>query len=451
MWTQFIYPEMRIVTRKGLSTSTGLSRTLLSEHGDFTYDGRRTLVPRSDLAPTRAEGVPSGSLLISCSRFVPGGYGDVARSQLQTSNLDLEKVSLRTFYPLFHHKTDNRSTQPPLPIHTYPSSSSIMGADLFDIAVCTIFAREFMEGAVIIGEYRTVIQRSELTEDGPTKERMLREVSLSAAFAAFLAVLVVAIVAIPLAVLSKDFDDKTGTIIEGISKVVAAVCILQLSLKMPKWLGFYKSKKNGKIIEGCDLSIRSIRFNVAWNVWREVAECGVFLLPFLLQGENVAAIPLSMVAGSIIGLLAGFGIYYANRTLENKLLLAVFTTLLLVFLATGLFVGGCHEFEEVWGETENVWRIEGRFWDHHDLPMAILKPFGYSSSRSVLQITTFWCWLALSAGLHYYKIRQTARINDELALLGDKTETAVEEADVEKGSTPAGSDVEEEQLSAEEN
>jgi high-affinity iron transporter len=327
-----------------------------------------------------------------------------------------------------------------------------MGVDLFDIAVCTIFAREFMEGAVIIGEYRTVIHRSEISteEDAPTKERLLREVSLSASFAAFLAVLVVAIVAIPLAVLSKDFDAKTGEIIEGISKVIAAVCILQLSLKMPKWLGFYKSKKNGKIMEGCDLSIRSIRFNVAWNVWREVAECGVFLLPFLLQGEEVAAIPLSMLAGSVIGLAAGFGIYYANRTFENKLFLAIFTTLLLVFLATGLFVGGCHEFEEVWGETKNVWRIEGRFWDHHDLPMAILKPFGYSSSRSILQITTFWCWLTLSAGAHYYKICQTARINEELALLSEKADPDVEEGAVEKGSTPVGSEVEEERLSVEE-
>jgi high-affinity iron transporter len=141
-----------------------------------------------------------------------------------------------------------------------------------------------------------------------------------------------------------------------------------------------------------------------------------------------------MLIGAIIGLAAGFGIFYANKTMTNKLVLCIFTTLLLVFLATGLFVGGCHEFEEVWGETENVWRIEGRFWDHHDLPMAILKPFGYSSSRSVLQICTFWCWLALSAAIHYYKIVQTRKINAELALLGENPEKAVSEGDVEEGS-----------------
>jgi high-affinity iron transporter len=79
--------------------------------------------------------------------------------------------------------------------------------DLFDIAVCTIFAREVMEGAIIVTQYRTVIQRSTLPEGSEaTMEQMLRTVTLSAAAAAFLAIFVVAIVAIPLAVLSNDFD-----------------------------------------------------------------------------------------------------------------------------------------------------------------------------------------------------------------------------------------------------
>jgi high-affinity iron transporter len=316
-----------------------------------------------------------------------------------------------------------------------------MGVDLFEIGVCTIFAREFMEGAIIIGEFRTVIQRSDIPEDGPTRERMLRAVTVSAAVAAFVAVLVVSIVAIPLAVLSKEFDEKTGEIIEGISKVVAAICILQLSLKLPKWLGFYKNKKNGKISDSFDLSIQSIRFNVAWNVWREVAECGVFLLPFLLRGEHVGAIPLSAIVGTLIGFVAGFGIYYANKALENKLALAIFTTSLIVFLATGLFVGGCHEFEEVWGETPNVWRVKNDFWSHNELPMAILKPFGYSASRSVLQITTFWCWLGFSGLLHGLKMWQTKKINLELALLGEKPDPTTRDGDVEEAS-PATCDAE---------
>ena len=218
------------------------------------------------------------------------------------------------------------------------------------------------------------------------------------------------------------------------SKVVAALCILQLSLKIPKWLGFYKNKKKGKVVEDFDCTMKSIRFNVAWNVWREVAECGVFLLPSFLQGENISAIPLSAVVGIAVGLIVGFFIFWANRNLKNKLYLAIFVTLLLVFLSTGLFVGGCHEFEEVWGETRKVWSVNNDFWSHKQLPMAILKPFGYSSSRTVLQITTFWCWLFLSALLHGWKMWQTKKINRELAELeGEKVDPETEH-DLEKGS-----------------
>jgi hypothetical protein len=66
--------------------------------------------------------------------------------------------------------------------------------------------------------------------------------------------------------------------------------------------GFYKSKKNGKIMAG-DLSIRP-----AWIRGMERGGKSLYVvfsslsLPFV--GENVAAIPLSMVAGSIIGLAA---------------------------------------------------------------------------------------------------------------------------------------------------
>ena len=132
-----------------------------------------------------------------------------------------------------------------------------------------------------------MIQRSESeASNGLTKAEMLRAVNVWAAIGALVAVLVVVIVAIPLAVLSKNFDDKTADIIEGISKVIAAFAILTLSLKIPRWLGFYKNKKKGKVSDDFDLSMRSIRFNVAWNIWREVAECGVFLLPSFLKGDD---------------------------------------------------------------------------------------------------------------------------------------------------------------------
>ncbi|KAK1743696.1 iron permease [Skeletonema marinoi] len=228
-----------------------------------------------------------------------------------------------------------------------------MSVPLFNGAVMTIFAREVLEGTVIIGQYRTVVQRTPEWQEPEKQKAGLKAISTAAGWASLVAVILIICVAVPLGLLSRDFDERVGDIIEGVSKVVAAFCILQLSLKMPKFLGLYASKK-GKDGVQIGLTLKSIRFNVAWNIWREVAEIGVFLIPFFLEGDKAKAIPLSGLAGIVVGGILGAIIYIANKRMKNKTWLAVFMAVLLLFLATGLFTGGLHEFEEVWGMTQNV-------------------------------------------------------------------------------------------------
>ena len=300
---------------------------------------------------------------------------------------------------------------------------------LFNVAIATIFAREVLEGAVIIGQYRTVILKSHHWDDD-FKKSALKTVTYSAIFATVVAVIVVLALAIPLGILSRDLDENAVTIIEGVSKVVASICILQLSLKMPYWLGLYAKvpllpKKsislwcNGSYQDRTDekdvgLTLNEIRFNVAWNIWREVAECGVFLIPFFL-GTGAKAIPISAITGIGISLILGIGIYIANTKMNNKFWLAFVMSGLTLFLSTGLFVGGCHEFEEVWGETRDVWVIENPAWSSSKLPMVLLKPFGYSSSRTVLQICCFWLWLAFGLLCHGIKAHKTKGVRERQA------------------------------------
>jgi high-affinity iron transporter len=280
----------------------------------------------------------------------------------------------------------------------------------------------------------------------------LKAINMAALFAAVLAIVVCAAVTIPLALLSKEFNDDIGIIIEGVSKVVASICVLQLSLKIPKFLGVYPRKK-GEDGQEIGLSLKSIRFNVAWNLWREIAECGVFLLPFFLTGEGARAIPLSGLIGIAVGGVLGLIIYYANKLLKNTAWLAFFMAALLLFLSVGLFVGGCHEFEEVYGETTKIYNIgvrevvtEGRalvweqrfltsedvpaaestityertIWSEKQLPFALLKPFGYSAGRTQLQIACFWSWLTLGCVLHAWKYVSAKKIREAQELAAEE-------------------------------
>jgi len=306
-------------------------------------------------------------------------------------------------------------------------------SDLFNGAIMTIFAREILEGTVIIGQYRTVLLRSDDWQDPDRQKAGLRAITTSALLAALVAIIVTACVAIPLAVMSKELDETAAIIIEGVSKVVAAICILQLSLKIPKFLGVYASAKD---VDGVTigLSLKSIRFNVAWNIWREVAECGVFLIPFFL-GTGAKAIPVSALVGIVIALIIGLGLYVANNRMQSKGFLSFFMSGLTLFLSVGLFVGGMHEFEENFpnGESKSVYEIQNEFWSNKKLPMAILKPFGYSYHRSLLQILCFWLWLLLGCTLHFLKYRATQLLVAAEAAQFSAGEKAVETETVEEG------------------
>lgn len=286
---------------------------------------------------------------------------------------------------------------------------------LWDGAVMTIFAREVLEGLVIIGQYRTVVQRSPEWNETPEKQKEgLKAISVAAGLASLVAIIMIICVAVPLGVLSKEFDEKVGDVIEGVSKVVAAICIMILSLKIPKFLGVYASKK-GEDGVTIGLSVKSIRFNVAWNIWREVAEIGVFLIPFFLGGSKAKAIPLSGLAGMAVGTVLAGIIYLGNHKLKNKFWLAAFMAILLLFLSVGLFVGGAHEFEEVWGMTPNVYNYRDYGNGHlseKKMPMALFKPFGYSAKRSELQIACFWSWLVFGCLLHLYKYITSKKIRE---------------------------------------
>jgi high-affinity iron transporter len=302
---------------------------------------------------------------------------------------------------------------------------TISAHQLFDFAVITIFARESLEGGIILGEYRTIIMRmgtwAPHPSEGVTEKQALRAVTVSALLAAFMAIVVCAAIAIPLALLSKDFNNHTTMLIEGISKIVAAICLLQLSLKTPKFFGLYYSRaeikwlrqqadnstqSNVQIEPHDQPSLRSIRFNVGWNIWREVAECGVFLIPFFLTGEGIVAIPLSAAVGFLCGAAICLLIYYANSHFQSTVGLTVFTVGLLLLLSTGLFSGGCHNIEVVMSSTTVVvYTIEGTFWSVNRLPMTLFKPFGYSDERTVLQMVSFWVWLLFGLTLHFVKYK----------------------------------------------
>jgi len=289
-------------------------------------------------------------------------------------------------------------------------------ASYFNVVITTIFAREFLEGAVIILNYRIAIKNTEQW-NSTIQQRALREVTKSAVFAVLAALLIVGAVAVILNILSKHLNEHVVSILMGISGLVAAICMLQLSLKIPQWLGFYDKvsifpcNNNNRTMEEQETQevsaiIREIRFTVAWNIWREIVECLLFLIPFFLTGTAIA-VPLSALAGILIALLLGGLMYIALQSMRSKFYLSLFMSLLTGIFSVALFTGSMHDFEKVSGETQTVFILRSPALSSDSLPMALFEPFGYSSQYTILMLLSMFSWLLLGSLLHLLKYRAT--------------------------------------------
>jgi high-affinity iron transporter len=319
----------------------------------------------------------------------------------------------------------------------------------FDAAIASIFAREFIEGAVIIVNYRTVIRNAEHWSNAEEKKRALREVTVSAAMASFVAIVMVAILAVVLGILSSHLSERVVLIVEGVSKLIAAVAILQLSIKIPVWLGIYEnvsilpcrqrpnsfanhSLDESAKVEVATITLGEIRFNVAWNIWREVAECGVFLIPVLLAG-TLKAIPLSALIGIVFALILGVILSIALNRMSTKFWLALIMLLLTGIFSASLFKSAMHEFELLAGETTTVFVVHNPFFSSESFPMLIFEPFGYTTSDTVLQIVSFWCWIFFGCVMHYLKYRVSKKYREnQTSTVKEKT---VGKASIRNSST----------------
>jgi high-affinity iron transporter len=297
-------------------------------------------------------------------------------------------------------------------------------SSVWDGGIGAIFCREFLEGFIIISQFRSVIDRQADWSD-EEKARKKKIIMVSAGAAAAFALLVVIIAGAIIAAVSNELTDKTvPRIIEGVSKCVAALCIAQLSWKIPKWLGVYSSKKGDKDI---GLDDKQLRFNVGWNIWREVAEIGVFLIPSFLKGD-LTALPISGLIGLAIACVPGAMIHFASKKASRAAPLAKFLAILTAWLSCGLMSGGLHEFEEIVGETADVFYLGDKqtFWDEKLFPLTLFKPFGYRRHPSVLTFLSFWFFAIFIATMHWMKWQDTKRAG------GAK----VEEAAVEDTAAP---------------
>ena len=194
----------------------------------------------------------------------------------------------------------------------------------------------------------------------------------------------------------------------GVGQEVFNASILLIAVVMLIWHNVWMAshgrelaadvKRVGEAVRTGSRSIVALGVVCAVAVMREGSEVALFMYGLVASGGSTA---MELIAGSILGLLAGVGVtavtYLGLVTIPPRRLFAV-TTLLISFLAAGLAAQAVLFLQQAGVVTaleQTAWDTSGILSDTSLFGRVLHTLVGYSDQPSVLQVVVYVAVLAI--------------------------------------------------------
>ena len=262
------------------------------------------------------------------------------------------------------------------------------------MAELIIVFREVLEASLIVGILYTFLKK---TEQENSIKRMWQGV--------FLALVLSIIGSFAFQKIAGGFQGKSEKLFEGFVMIIAAIILSTVIV----WMGknkniaedLQKKAKNALSSKKVGLGIFILAFI---SVFREGIETILFLYGVMMK-EGGLSISLSLI-GAVLGIVAGYLIFVQGRKVPLKTFFNV-SSILLIFVAGGMFAYGIHELESAGLITDygRVWDInpskleDGSYPILHDkgLVGGLFKGlFGYNGNPSLIELIS---WILCIGGL----------------------------------------------------
>ena len=262
------------------------------------------------------------------------------------------------------------------------------------MAELIIVFREVLEASLIVGILYTFLKK---TEQENSIKRMWQGV--------FLALVLSIIGSFAFQKIAGGFQGKSEKLFEGFVMIIAAIILSTVIV----WMGknkniaedLQKKAKNALSSKKVGLGIFILAFI---SVFREGIETILFLYGVMMK-EGGLSISLSLI-GAVLGIVAGYLIFVQGRKVPLKTFFNV-SSILLIFVAGGMFAYGIHELESAGLITDygRVWDInpskleDGSYPILHDkgLVGGLFKGlFGYNGNPSLIELIS---WILCVGGL----------------------------------------------------
>ena len=267
-----------------------------------------------------------------------------------------------------------------------------------DPAVSALIARELFEGAMFITTHVGVVVKNTILTD-EEKRSYLNQLYIGIASGLLIGVVISIAVGFSLAAALNQIDraDYGVEIGEGLSKVIAAIFVIDLCFKIPKWfeISNYVPSEDERIQVSNKVFLSSSLF---WNILRETCEAGILTGITVLLSETDAGstVGASVGVGIFCAIVGGGAIALGARYL-NKYFFALLATVIIMMLATGLMVGATGSFEEAHKidtgkESEILYETEGD-------TKSILRAMKWCGIRNEVTVATLVVWVITVVGL----------------------------------------------------
>ena len=208
-------------------------------------------------------------------------------------------------------------------------------------------------------------------------------------------VLIYVATAIGVSLSTKELDERADKIVTGTGLLISAVAITALGYRMVTWLGVYhvkKSKKDLKKAKRC-ITIKQLKFDVVVSLLWIFFANAYFLMSLQFCNASPETVPVSAILGLLAGFAVFYGVYKARTTYKKyKKQLALSFTVILSLCASTAFGYGMYYIQTVW-EQDN----------------------GFNKNHVL--VSMFFAWAILCVVLNYfiwrYQIKKTQRLMQE--------------------------------------
>lgn len=284
---------------------------------------------------------------------------------------------------------------------------------LFNVPVFFILFRETLEASIVLSVMLAVIEK--LVADDKKRLQMKRQVWLGVAIGVALSMAAGAIFLSVYYTVARDAWDSSEGLWEGILSMIAVCLITVMALAMLRvdtWRHKWEKKLTDvtaqKLSPEPTANGRRSKYTLILLplsvVLREGVEAFIFVGGVGLDGPGTA-VPIPAVVGALCGCVAGYLLYRGGTMAAVKYFL-IFATILLLFIAAGLFAGGVHEFEEYCHNEHFIWKLHCCHEDDDGIWKLFNAIFGWRDEATIGTLTSYisyWVFVAIAYLILRYK------------------------------------------------